>query len=282
MTINQITEELEGLGLSKREANLYLALLSKSEFSVSELHRTANVPRTKIYDTLDRMVNRGYCTVRIEGRKRFFKAISPEIVLDNLEEKLRKELLSRLNKRDLLQKKLDQFFNNEERQNQPIDIIEIHQSPDLFENCILKLVGKVEQELLALIRPPWMWFDEKSRSSIGKAVTDAINRGVRIRTIDSFDSSKWNQFLPQYKENQERGEEQRIIMRLPVKQFIFDRKTVVTALPTCDDFAEKDFSMLVVHDVGFAETAVNNFEYYWDKSLEPKQWQLLIDKEKGG
>ena len=67
-----------------------------------------------------------------------------------------------------------------------------------------------------------------------------------------------------------------------IKQFIFDRKTVVTALPTCDDFAEKDFSMLVVHDVGFAETAVNNFEYYWDKSLEPKQWQLLIDKEKGG
>jgi hypothetical protein len=71
---NSISDDLEQLGFTPREAKLYLALVGGGEFTAADLHRLAGIPRTKIYETLDSMVRRGFCTERVEGRSRFFRA----------------------------------------------------------------------------------------------------------------------------------------------------------------------------------------------------------------
>ena len=53
-----LTVSLEEFGLSKYEAQAYVALISKGTISASELAYYSEIPRTKIYPTLLKLENK--------------------------------------------------------------------------------------------------------------------------------------------------------------------------------------------------------------------------------
>jgi len=83
------------LGLTEREAKLYLALLGRPEATPAELQRLSGIIRNKTYETLDQMVLRGYCRERVAGRRRFFSPTDPEI----MKETIKTQLLDKLDKK---------------------------------------------------------------------------------------------------------------------------------------------------------------------------------------
>ena len=50
---------LEDLGLSKREAKAYLALLELGSTTVGEIIKKTDIPSSKIYEVLDRLMKKG-------------------------------------------------------------------------------------------------------------------------------------------------------------------------------------------------------------------------------
>ena len=89
----QIQKFLE-LGLTERESKVYLTLLSKRSFTSSELQKSAGIPRTKIYEVLYKMIDRGICVERQTGKIKLYEAVEPKKALNKMLEDLQKDLNS--------------------------------------------------------------------------------------------------------------------------------------------------------------------------------------------
>src|ERR1700733_15776368 len=72
----QFWKGLQQLGLNAYEARTYLVLLGHSRFKALELAPRARVPRQKIYEVLDSLVERGFARV-VQDRTKLFSAVEP-------------------------------------------------------------------------------------------------------------------------------------------------------------------------------------------------------------
>src|ERR1700733_6483237 len=71
---------LQQLGLNAYEARSYLVLLGHSRFKALEIAPRAHVPRQKIYEVLDSLVEKGFARV-IQDRTKLFSAVPPDEAL---------------------------------------------------------------------------------------------------------------------------------------------------------------------------------------------------------
>ena len=56
MNKRQLLSNLTRIGMAEKEAKLYIAMLEKPEITAGDLHRISGVPRSKTYDTLDKIL----------------------------------------------------------------------------------------------------------------------------------------------------------------------------------------------------------------------------------
>jgi len=85
-----LKESLKEIGLSDSEAVIYLTLLKKGEISVAEISQISGLHRTNIYDSLEKLKEKGFVTYISKENKQFYRATEPEIVLDYLKEQQKK------------------------------------------------------------------------------------------------------------------------------------------------------------------------------------------------
>lgn len=81
------TEALEELGLTRNEAIVYLTLLDLGKVHIGQITEKTRMHRRTIYDCLERLKDRGLVSFVIEGKTRFFSAISPQKLKDIVKEK---------------------------------------------------------------------------------------------------------------------------------------------------------------------------------------------------
>src|SRR3989344_6793449 len=84
---------LEKLGLTEYEAKTLSALFHLHEAEAPEISRSAQVPKTRVYDVLDRLTKKAL-VIEIHGRPKRYMAIEPEKVFIALLEEKKKELQS--------------------------------------------------------------------------------------------------------------------------------------------------------------------------------------------
>jgi sugar-specific transcriptional regulator TrmB len=80
-------EILKQIGLTDYEVEIYLALLTHGQISAYELAEKAGLYRQVTYDTLKRLLEKGFVSSATEGKTKLFKATSPELILEILNEK---------------------------------------------------------------------------------------------------------------------------------------------------------------------------------------------------
>ena len=90
MTEETLKQNLKEIGLSDSEAIVYLTLLKKSEISVAEISQISGLHRTNIYDSLEKLKEKGFVSYILKENKQFYRASNPEIVLNYLKEKQEK------------------------------------------------------------------------------------------------------------------------------------------------------------------------------------------------
>ena len=78
-----LTVSLEEFGLSKYEAQAYVALISKGTISASELSYYSEIPRTKVYPTLLKLENKKLVIIS-KSKPIMCTAISPEDAFDDV------------------------------------------------------------------------------------------------------------------------------------------------------------------------------------------------------
>src|SRR5438105_649559 len=73
---------LQQLGLNSYEARSYLVLVGHPRFKALEVAARAQVPRQKIYEVLESLVEKGFAHVVQEKTKLFF-AVEPSLAVPN-------------------------------------------------------------------------------------------------------------------------------------------------------------------------------------------------------
>src|ERR1700756_3010162 len=69
-------QRLQAIGLNAYEARSYLVLVGHPRFKALELASRAHVPRQKIYEVLDSLVEKGFAQT-IQEKTKLFSAVSP-------------------------------------------------------------------------------------------------------------------------------------------------------------------------------------------------------------
>lgn len=89
------SEHLQELGLSDKQTTLYLALLELGQAKASDLAKRTGFKRPSVYDMLNNLVQRGLITCNMQGKRQFFQAEDPRVLLEipqRMEQHVRKAL----------------------------------------------------------------------------------------------------------------------------------------------------------------------------------------------
>jgi sugar-specific transcriptional regulator TrmB len=82
-----ITEILEIIGLTKSEIKVYLALLELGSSTTGPLVEKSHASSSKIYEILEKLIQKGLASFVIEAGTKYFEAAPPSRLLDYMKEK---------------------------------------------------------------------------------------------------------------------------------------------------------------------------------------------------
>ena len=83
----EIIQSLKKFGLSEKEGNVYLSCLELGETTATDISIKSNLPRTLVYDILERLISLGLVSYNIKNNKKHFMAAEPQELLRILKEK---------------------------------------------------------------------------------------------------------------------------------------------------------------------------------------------------
>lgn len=83
----KIIQSLKKFGLSEKEGSVYISCLELGETTATDLSIKSNLPRTLVYDILERLINLGLISYNIQANKKHFIAAEPKKLLRILKEK---------------------------------------------------------------------------------------------------------------------------------------------------------------------------------------------------
>jgi sugar-specific transcriptional regulator TrmB len=78
---------LKEAGLPNNDVKVYLALLDLGSALAGEITKKSGVNRTNVYDSLDKLIERGLVSYVIQANRKYFEATTPESLIKYLDEK---------------------------------------------------------------------------------------------------------------------------------------------------------------------------------------------------
>ena len=111
--MESLVPSLRQLGLSLNESKAYLCLLEKSGVTAYEMSKNAGVPPSKIYDSLSKLLAKGFISIIKSGHAPRYVAIDPAIILGRYQKDYNRTL-------EMLKKRLGEIRQNPEAFNQYI------------------------------------------------------------------------------------------------------------------------------------------------------------------
>lgn len=97
------TKTLEEIGLTQNEIKVYLAMLKLGSTTTGKIIQESRLHRSRVYDTLERLIDKGFVSYVIKANRKWFQAAPPNTILEFLDEK-RKNLHKLIPQLNLLQK----------------------------------------------------------------------------------------------------------------------------------------------------------------------------------
>lgn len=80
-------EPLKQIGLTEGEIKVYLALLELGNVTTGKITKKSGISGSKVYEVLDRLMQKGLVSTITKNNIKYFEASSPEKILNYLEEK---------------------------------------------------------------------------------------------------------------------------------------------------------------------------------------------------
>jgi HTH-type transcriptional regulator, sugar sensing transcriptional regulator len=250
---------LQQLGLNAYESRSYLVLLGHPKFKALELAARARVPRQKIYEVLDGLVEKGFAQVVQEKTKLFF-AVEPSLAIPGYlarqRQLLEQEMTDNGRAGGALIDDLKSLYSEGQGGRGTLDFLRIVTEPAQTAAEYRRMLAEVKQEYVEFSRPPYAVdpLDEK-------LVKHAGSGGVACRLLLEA-SSLDNEHRQRLTEYVASGVQVRIAHSLPMKLAVFDGVHGMIALldPV---ITRPTWTAVVFHHEGMGEAMKALFEERW-------------------
>ncbi len=251
--------KLQQVGLNAYESRSYLVLMGHSRFKALELAARAHVPRQKIYEVLDSLVEKGFAQV-VQEKTKLFSAVDPSLAIPGYLARRSKLLQHELTEQARLATGLIEDLRNAYHEGQDghgtLDFLNLVNDPTQTAIHYRRMLTTVTKSFMEFSRAPFAVdpLDEQ-------LVKDAADRGVQTRILieaGALDAEHQSR-LGEYTEHKIQI---RFSDRLPLKLALFDAKCGLVALLDPVLTRPSWTSVVFEHD-GFAEAMAGLFESYW-------------------
>jgi sugar-specific transcriptional regulator TrmB len=253
---------LQQIGLNAYEARSYLVLIGHPRFKALELAARAHVPRQKIYEVLDSLVEKGFAHV-VQEKTKLFSAVEPALAIPAYLAAKRKmiehELTEQTRAATGLIEDLNESYSEGQGERGTLDYLRIVSEPAQTAVQYRGMLAEVQTEYLEFSRPPYAVdpLDEQ-------LVKQARIRGVRCRLLLAAGTldDEHRQRLEEY---QQAGVEIRVAESLPMKLALFDCRQGMIAL--LDPVITRPAWTAVIFDhTGLSEAMKGLFEDHWRRA----------------
>jgi HTH-type transcriptional regulator, sugar sensing transcriptional regulator len=258
---------LQQLGLNAYEARSYLVLLGHSRFKALELAPRARVPRQKIYEVLDSLVEKGFARV-IQERTKLFSAVEPSLAIPAFLTRARQlaeqELMDQARSASNLMDDLNGLYSEGKGGRGTLDFLRIVAEPTQTASEYRRMLAEVKAEYLEFSRPPYA-VDPLDEMLVKQACANGVVCRLLIETGTLDDHHR--QRLAEYAAA---GVEIRQAASLPLKLALFDDRRGLIAL--LDPVISKPtWTSLVFDHWGLGEAMKHLFEDRWQRATEFEQ-----------
>ena len=262
MDLELHTRRLQDIGLNAYESRAFLVLIGHSSFKALEVAGRANIPRQKIYEVLDSLVEKGFVRV-VQGKAKQFSAVEPKLALEGYlnrkKDGFQREWQERQRLAGMLGEDLETVFDSGNRGHGPLNYLRIVADTNQIVEEYRRMLSQSQTEYLEFARPPYGVHPGRE-----PAVRQLAGRGVECRLLFTDQSGD------------DRGDAASLIAAgaqirvnpsLPMKLAIFDNQRGMISL---DDpvVGHSQFTALVFEHESMASAMRSLFEDFW-KSSEP-------------
>ena len=258
---------LQQIGLNAYEARSYLVLVGHPRFKALELAARSHVPRQKIYEVLDSLIEKGFAQV-VQEKTKLFSAVEPSLAipsyLSRRADAMQHELTEQSRFASTLVDDLNASYSEGRGGRGTLDYLRIVGDPSQIAAQYRQMLSEVTEEYVEFSRPPYAVdpLDDQ-------AVKQARSRGVECRLLleRSMMDEEHRQRIEEYKAV---GVEIRWADSLPMKLAVFDGRQGMIAL--LDPVITKpSWTSIMFDHSGFAEAMKGLFEAYWKRAAEVPQ-----------
>jgi sugar-specific transcriptional regulator TrmB len=256
------------IGLTEREAKVYITLLSGRLFTASDLQKAVNIPRTKIYEVLHKMVNRGICIEKKLGKNKIYEAVEPKIAMDRIYERYQDELDR---KKDLITKVSEVFtpiFENSKSIVNPLEFIDVMKEKPQIHRRYTSSVRNTKREMLTFNKGPYASDNPERLGEQEDEEFKLLKRGGSskgIYELKEFSEVEW--LYESVKKSVRYGEETRVVDNLPIKMLVFDEERVMFPLEQPIDVSN-ELTMIYIEHKQLAEACRTLFYHLWDQGRD--------------
>jgi HTH-type transcriptional regulator, sugar sensing transcriptional regulator len=252
-------KRLQQLGLNAYESRSYLVLLGHPRFKALELAARAHVPRQKIYEVLDSLVEKGFAQV-VQERTKLFSAVEPSLALPaymaSKRQSLEQELTDHGRASVALIDDLKSVYSEGQGGRGTLDFLRIVSDPAQTAAEYRRMLSEVRSHYIEFSRPPYAVdpLDEK-------LVKQASLSGVICRLL--LESGPMDETHRQTLQDYgAAGVEVRQVDSVPMKLAVFDGCQGMIALldPV---ITRPGWTAVVFNHEGMGEAMTGLFEDRW-------------------
>jgi sugar-specific transcriptional regulator TrmB/DNA-binding CsgD family transcriptional regulator len=247
---------LEALGLDAHETAAYLALLDHPRATAAEIADAMGLALRRAQRLLDAIEARGLVTHSPERPRRYLLA-APDIAIEALILQREKELQRIRGSVRQLQERAALH-----RESTPQPLIELITQRESERQVFRQLQASAQRELIFLVRPPIL-ISRPAPTEAPDYETDARARGIAYRGIVDSDYLALPGAVEHVRADIAKGDEVRVVHRLPFKMALADRRTALIPL----DLSSPRSEVLLVRSSALLDALYALFESLWDRAV---------------
>lgn len=252
-------KRLQQLGLNAYESRSYLVLLGHPRFKALELAARAHVPRQKIYEVLDSLVEKGFAQV-VQERTKLFSAVEPGMSLPSYmtrkRQLLEQEMTDNHRASAALIDDLKAVYSEGQGGRGTLDFLRIVSDPAQTAAEYRRMLKEVRSAYLEFSRPPYA-VDPLDEKMVKQACLSGVTCRLLLEagTLDEGHRLRLQDYAAA-------GIDVRQVDSLPMKLAVFDGRQGMIAL--LDPVVTRPSWTAVVFDhEGMGEAMTGLFEEHW-------------------
>ena len=258
------TEALnEQLGLSPYESRTYVSILTLGPMSPSEIAKRADIPRPRVYDVLQSLVQKGLL-IEQSGKPAIYAPIEPSEAIGNILADLEMETARQLEEKRrivrTLSVRLSQMYEKTKHLKLQKSKVWFTQRDTAFISIYAESLRNCKKEVLIAstsLAPP--------EKEIIEAVKQALKKGKSVRVVRQITGQWTIGELEEYEQYIHAGSQVRYLdaKEIPLRFMIFDDQDVIVVFPS--EMGSETLEALWLRISPLAKILRQQFEELWQR-----------------